>query len=37
VLNLDRSRIGEYTAELDKFKATRAVLQRSLERVRGGV
>jgi hypothetical protein len=35
VLNLDRSRIGEYTAELDKFKATRAVLKRFDESVRG--
>ena len=37
MLNLDRSRIGEYTAELDKFKATRAVLKRVAESVRGGV
>lgn len=37
MLDLDRSRIGEYTAELDKFKTTRAVLERVDESVRGGV
>ena len=35
VLNLDRSRTGEYTAELDKVKTARAVLKRFDESVRG--
>ena len=37
MLTVDRSRIGEHTAKLDKFKATRAVLKPVAESVRGGV